>query len=48
MTNWEGSTIDNLCAKNKGPRYRYFRDKKFLPNLKDIFDNPPQGKEEEF
>jgi hypothetical protein len=43
----EGKEVDVLGAIGKGLYYRYFRDMKFPPIPKDIFDKSPRGKEEE-
>jgi len=47
MTNLEWNEIDVPGATGKGPSYKYFRATKFLPVLKDLFDNPHLGEEEE-
>jgi pre-mRNA-splicing factor ISY1 len=44
MTNLEGNEVDVLVATDKGPDYRYFEDTKFLPNIKELFNNPPKEK----
>ena len=41
MTNLEGDKIDVSDATGKGPNYRYFGVVKFLPDIKELFDNPP-------
>jgi pre-mRNA-splicing factor ISY1 len=47
MTDLEGNEVDVLSATGKGPNYRYFGATKLLPILKEIFNNPPRGEEEE-
>jgi pre-mRNA-splicing factor ISY1 len=44
MMDLEGNEVDVPSATDKGPGYRYFRDTKFLPILKEIFDKPPRVK----
>jgi hypothetical protein len=41
MRDLEENKFDVHGAIGKGPNYRYFWDTKFLPILKEIFDNPP-------
>jgi len=47
MTNLEGKEVDMPNAIGKGPDYRYFRATKIIPMLKELFDKPPWGEEEE-
>jgi hypothetical protein len=47
MMNLEGNEVDVPGATDKVPDYKYFEAMEFLPILKEIFDKPPRGKEEE-
>jgi hypothetical protein len=47
MMNLEGNKVDVLGVMGKGPSYRYFMATKFLSILKELFDKPPRGEEEE-
>jgi hypothetical protein len=41
MIDLEGNEVDVPGATDKDPGYRYFGATKFLPILKELFDNPP-------
>jgi hypothetical protein len=47
MMNLEGNEVDVPSSTSKGLGYRYFGATKFLPILKESFDKPPRGEEEE-
>jgi hypothetical protein len=47
MRDLEGNVVDVLDAIGKGPSYRYLWATKFFPILKELFDKPPRGEEEE-
>jgi hypothetical protein len=47
MMDLEGNEVDVPGATGKAPGYRYFGAMKFLPILKELFDKPPRGEEEE-
>jgi len=41
MMDLEGNKVDVTGAIGKGPGYRYFGSKIFIPISKELFDNPP-------
>jgi len=47
MMDLDGNEVDVPGATSKGLGYKYFESTKFLPILKELFNKPPQGKEEE-
>jgi pre-mRNA-splicing factor ISY1 len=44
MMDLEGKKVDVLDTTDKGLSYRYFGAVKFLPDIKELFNNPPKGK----
>jgi hypothetical protein len=47
MMDLKGNEVDVPGATRKDPSYKYFEAMKFLPDLKDLFNKPPLGEEEE-
>jgi hypothetical protein len=42
MIDLERNEVDVIGAIGKGPSYRYFRVMKFLPDVKELFNKPPE------